>query len=145
LTLDTRALEAKISDLWVRADLARVGIRGAMDIAGMLQTGGGALDEVLAGATVNTDDNGFVEFAAPKALYLDTQDANLAMLQGTGRDPVTPIAALIRTPENPDRLRLELIRRWLRRNQESRATRAAGFLQDTNLKSEADALLRATR
>ena len=145
LVLDVDALDSRSSGLWVRADLARVGVRSPFDIAAMLQTGGTALDDVLRGATVNTDDNGLVEFAAPKALYLDTQDANAAMLQGPGKDPLAVVSALVRTTESPDRLRLEMIRRWVRRGEKSRAARAAVFLEDATLRSQAAELLGATR
>jgi hypothetical protein len=145
LVLEIDSLERRASDLWVRADLARVGIHGAVDIAARLQTGGAALTDVVGGATANTDDNGLVEFAAPKSLYLDTQDANMTVLQGPGKDPMAGVAALVRTPESPDSLRLEMIRRWLRREQKMRAVRAAGFFVDTALKSQADELLRAAR
>jgi spermidine synthase len=145
LVVDLDELERRSSGLWVRADLARVGVRTAADIAAMLQTGGGALDEVVRGAAVNTDDNGLVEFAAPKALYLDTQNANMAMLQGTRKDPMAVVAGLVRSPESPDSLRLEMIRGWVRRGQRSRATRAADFFVDGTLKSQADEFLRAGR
>jgi spermidine synthase len=145
LVLDLDALERRSSALWIRADLARVGIRGGLDIAAMLQTGGAALTDIIGGAAVNTDDSGIVEFAAPKALYLDTQDANMAMLQGPGTDPLAVVAALVRTPESPDDLRLELIRRWVRREQKPRAARAAAFFVHTALKAQADELLRAAR
>ena len=145
LVLDIDALERRASQLWVRADLARVGIRGAVDVAGMLEAGGAALTDVIGGATANTDDNGLVEFAAPKALYLDTQDANMAVLQGPGKDPMAVVASLVRTLESPDRLRLEMIRRWLRRDQKARAVRAAAFFDDPAMKSEAEELLRATQ
>jgi hypothetical protein len=145
LVFDLDVLERNMSELWVRADLARVGVRGALDIAAMLQTGGAALGQVLEGATVNTDDNGLVEFAAPKALYLDTQDANMAMLQGSGSDPMTVVRALVQTPENPDKLRLEMIRRWVRRAQAPRAARSTAFFEDGSFKPEADALLRKSR
>ncbi len=145
LVLDTDILEKKMAELWVRADMARIGVRSALDLAGMLQTGGDGLGPVLAGAKANTDDNGRVEFAAPKALYLDTQDANMAMLQGPAPDPMETIRRLVRAPENPDLLRFELLRRWARRDQRPRASRAAGYLRDTNLKSQAEALLATSR
>jgi hypothetical protein len=146
LLLDIDALERRTSALWVRADLVRVGIRSAFDVAAMLQTGGTALSDVLHGATVNTDDNGLVEFAAPKALYLDSQSANMTMLQGPGKDPLTALMPLVRTREGPDTLRLEMIRRWVRRGQKSRAAPAASFFVDQAFqKGQADELLRGPR
>ena len=145
LVLDVDALDRRLSELWVCADLARVGVRSAFDLAGMLQTGGQALDDLVRGAKFNTDDNGLVEFAAPKTLYLDSQDANMTMLQGPGEDPLALVASLVRTRESPERLRLEMIRRWARREQKPRAARAASFFVDPALRAEADELVRAAR
>ncbi len=145
LMIDTVEMERRTSALWVRADLARAGIRDATDIVAMLQTGGAAFADVVRGATLNTDDNGLVEFAAPKALYLDTQDANMTMLQGSGKDPLEVVAALTRTPDTLDHLRLAMIHRWIRRDQTPRAARAAAFFEDPALKAEAEALLSRSR
>lgn len=145
LVLDTETLEVRMSELQVRLDLARVGARSAYDLVGMVQTGGSALEPVLAGARVNTDDNGYVEFAAPKALYLDTQDANLAMLRGVQADPLGPVAALVRTPLQPDALRLEMVRRWAARDQRARAVEALGLFVDPGLRAEAERLLTPSR
>jgi spermidine synthase len=141
LVLDTDALERRSSALWVRADLARVGVGSAFDLAGMLQTGGQALDDLVRRTEVNTDDNGLVEFAAPKTLYLDSQDANMTMLQGPGDDPLVLVASLIQTRESPERLRLEMVRRWARREQRSRAARAASFFLDPSSRAEAADIL----
>jgi spermidine synthase len=145
LVLDIEALDRRSSGLWVRADLARIGVGSALDLAGMLQTGGPAVDDLVRGARVNTDDNGLVEFAAPKSLYLDSQDANMTMLQGPGDDPLVLPASLIQTRESPERLRLEMVRRWARRDQKPRATRAASFFRDPVLRAEADEILSGGR
>jgi spermidine synthase len=144
LIVDAEALDRQMSSLWVRTDLARVGIRGALDIAGMLQTGGVAVDDIVRGATVNTDDGGVVEFSAPKSLYLDTQDANLAMLQGPSEDPMAVVATLIRAPVSAADLRVELARRWIRREQKPRADRAVAHISDPALKSQTQKLLADT-
>lgn len=141
LVLDFDALEQRSSELWVRADLARIGVRSSLDLAGMLQSGGQALDDLVQGAQVNTDDNGLVEFAAPKTLYLDSQDSNMTMLQGPGDDPLALVSSLVQTRESPERLRLEMIRRWVRREQKPRAARGASFLVDPVLRAEADEIL----
>jgi spermidine synthase len=145
LALDLDALDRRASELWVRADLARVGVAGAIDIAAMLQTGGAALSEVLRGAAVNTDDNGLVEFAAPKSLYLDSQDANMRMLQGAREDPMAVVNELVRGQESPDKLRLEMIRRWVRRGQRWRAKPAAAFFADAAVRPQADEILGRSR
>ena len=145
LVLDLEALDGRTSEFRVRVDLARVGIRSALDVLGLLQTGGDALDKLTTGARRNTDDSGYVEFQAPKAIYLDSSEANLAMLQGTEGDPLAAILPLVRSPLAPDRLRLELIRRWVLRLQLRRARRAIPFFSEEALKAEALALFPATK
>jgi spermidine synthase len=145
LTVDIDKLEQRSSDLWIRADLARVNLRSGTDLAAMLQTGGPAIDQVVRGKTVNTDDNGLVEFGAPKALYLDTQDTNMAMLQGSSADPLSPLLNVVRTRSGPDEVRLELIERWLRRDERDRAKKALEYFTDTEMKSRAADLVAKAR
>jgi len=145
LTLDLAEWDRRTSNLWIHADLSRAGFRDSFDLAALLQTGGTAIREIVGASTVNTDDNGLVEFAAPKALYLDTQDENLALLLGTAPDALEPIRSLLRTSENPDNLRFEMFRRWLRWDQKGRARKAAELLGDPGLRSEAEALLTAAK
>lgn len=142
LVLDTAALEPRMAPLWIRAEMARVDIRSATDLAVLLQSGGEAITELVRGVTANTDDNGLVEFAAPKSLHLETEKANMSMLQGDRGDPMTDLAPLIRTPDSPDSLRLGLIRGWIRRKEIPKATRATSFFVDPAMRLEADALLR---
>jgi len=137
LSLDTELLDRKMSELWVKTGLARARIRSAVDLIGMIQTGERAVDPLVRDATVNSDDNGFVEFGAPKTLYIESIDANLAMLQGSAPDPVDNVLPLIRTRMGLDELRLELIRRWVRRDQKDRAKRAIPFFAETAMKAQA--------
>ena len=111
----------------------------------MLETGGASLGDVVGAAEANTDENGLVEFAAPKALYLDTQDANEALLRGSASDPLTALGALVRGSPSPDQLRLELVRRWVRSDEIRRAEGAAAWISDPVVKSDADRLLESTR
>ena len=145
LALDTALIDRRMSELWVRTDLERVRIRSAIDMVGMLQTGGAAVDAIVAGATVNTDDNGFVEFGAPKSLYLDSQDANLGALQGHAPDPLEVVAGLVKSPLGADELRLAMVRKWIRRDQRWRARRALPFFADTTMKSQAEAFISTAR
>ena len=145
LVLDTAAMDQRISRLWVSAEFARVDMRSALDVSALLHTGGESLTELVRGVTANTDDNGLVEFAAPKALYVETQNDNVDMIQGDGEDPMTTLAPLIRSPESPDAFRIEMIRRWLDLGRVDRATRAAAFLGDSAMKAKADALFNATK
>lgn len=128
IRLDVRRVEERMSELRVRIDLGRVRIRRPLDILGMYQTGGAALDAILVGARKNTDDNGLVEFAAPKSLYLDSQAANTALLQTGPTDPVEVVRDLLEGGPDGDTLRRDLITVWRRRGHRERAEKAAKFL-----------------
>jgi spermidine synthase len=145
LVFDTALIESRMAELRVRLDLERVGMRSGVDLAGLIQNGGAGLASVVRTARENTDDNGYVEFNAPKALYLDSQAANLAMLQGTGRDPLETLVPLIRTPQDPDALRLALVRRWVLRDQVDRAKRALPYFVDSGQRDLAEEEISASR
>lgn len=143
LILDIAALDRRMSNLWVRADLARVEIHDATDLASRLQTGGDSLAELVRGAAQNTDDNGLVEFAAPKALYQRYLAKNLALVRRDGDDPVRALSPILRTETDEETLRLELIRRWIQSGSVPRAAKAAACFANRELKAEAEELLRA--
>ncbi len=142
LAFDRSELDTRMSDFRVKLDLARVGVSTPEDILAMLQTGGSEFERVVRGSRKNTDDNGLVEFAAPKALYVDSLAANLAMLQEYQVDPMSVVLGALRTPGEPDALRLELIPRWIRRGQRSRAERGAELILDPKKRETASEILR---
>ncbi len=145
LVLDIAAMDRRISRVWVSAEFARVDMRDALDVSALLHTGGTSLTKLVQGVSANTDDNGLVEFAAPKALYVETQNDNIDMIQGDDEDPMTTLAPLIRSPENPDAFRLEMIRRWVDLDRVSKATRAAAFFGDPAMKAQTDDLFSAAK
>jgi spermidine synthase len=141
LRFDRPEIAARMSELRVRIDLGRVGVQGPDDMLAMLQTGGASFDRLVAGARRNTDDNGLVEFAAPKSLYLDSQDANIAMLQQHQDDPLEPVLAATADEGPVDPLRMEMLRRWIARDERPRAAKAAPFFTDPVLRAEAEKAL----
>ena len=72
----------------------------------MLQTGGQALDDLVRGAKFNIGrQRPRRSSRRPKTLYLDSQDANMTMLQGPGEDPLALVASLVglaRAPRGSD-------------------------------------------
>ena len=85
--LDGMTFRARLSQPAVRADFGRIEVRSVGQILeGLLLD----LDDVArfaAGAPLNTDDNGLVEFGAPRSLYLDSVGPNLERLAAAQRDP----------------------------------------------------------
>lgn len=115
IVLDLERIGARMSELSVRMDLARVDIRRPADVLPLLVLGPDQVESFVAGAPRNTDDNARVEFSAPKALYQNTLDRNLALLHSFSGNPLdyaTPV------PENPEKraeFLLDLARAYLAR------------------------------
>ena len=126
--LDLERMGERMSELRVRMDLARVRLRRPIEVVGLFQTGGRLLEGAIDGAEPNTDDNGIVEFAAPKSLYLDTQDANTAVLLTGQKDPAEAVGEVLPGGPVADELRAELIAIWRRRGHRERAQEAANFM-----------------
>jgi len=145
LRLDVDRMAERMAELRVRLDLARVRLRQPLDLVGLFQTGGAPLARSIAGSTPNTDDNGLVEFAAPKSLYLDTQDANTAVLQSGPEDPAEVVQDVLRGGPSGDGLRAELIGIWRRRGHVERAQKAAKFVSDSTERERVRVLLEAHR
>ncbi len=141
LRFDLAALGKRMSELRVQMDLRRVGVRHPVDLLALFRLGDLEAPRLLAGAPSNTDDNGRVEFAAPRAFYLETIDANLALLDSAGSDPLAYLDPPPATAEEADRLSLALALRWRERGHAERAAAAARRLRPGSLGAEAERLL----
>jgi spermidine synthase len=74
-----------------RADLQRIGVQQGAAIAGYLALSEEDTTRFTEDARLNTDDRLPLEFSAPRALYLDTVDSNLAAI-GSARRATPPVA-----------------------------------------------------
>lgn len=124
LRFDLENLDRRISELRVRMDLARVGVRSATDILPLFRLGPSETDRLVAGAERNTDDNARVEFAAPRALYEDTTDLNLAMIARFEADPVSYVAPRPAGISETE-IRVRLVKAWMARGRKDRAAAVA--------------------
>ncbi|NIM02008.1 MAG: hypothetical protein GTN89_14600 [Acidobacteria bacterium] len=105
--LDLQRLEERMAELRVRMDLGRIGIRSASNVLELFRLGPSAIDEIVAGAPSNTDDNARVEFSAPKTFGIYTLGENLEYLHRFADDPVEHLSPAP-SPEEADELRLEI-------------------------------------
>jgi len=82
LRFDLTRLAARMREVWVAADLARVGIRTPADLLSHFDLGTAELERFIGdpAGPINTDDNARIEFATPKSLLLPTGAANAAAL-----------------------------------------------------------------
>ena len=82
LVLSTEALEEMFRPYTVRADLKRIGINLPGDLLAYWIGASQTLRAIGSGATLNTDDNGLVEFGAPGYVLKATFSENLSVVMG---------------------------------------------------------------
>ena len=70
LRVDYQKLKARIQQKGVAGDLSRIDIRNTEDFLGHLVMGKNNVTRFVSGATIHTDDNALVEFAAPRGLTM---------------------------------------------------------------------------
>jgi hypothetical protein len=127
IALDLDRVEERMAELRVRMDLARIDVRRPSDLLPLFVMGPDKVDELVEGAPRNTDDNARVEFSAPKALYRETLEPNLAMLHSYAESPLEYAAPTPADDEERAERRLALARAYLRRD---RAAEAEALLRN---------------
>lgn len=115
IRFDLEKLDRRMRDLPVAMSLGRVGARSPLDLVTLFRVGDREVPALVDRGTVNTDDNGKVEFSAPKALFLPTWDANTAFLLGARSDPLPYLVPPPSSPEEAARIRIEIGRRRIAR------------------------------
>jgi len=141
LKLDLDAIGRRMSELDVRIDLSRVGMRRAIDVLSLFRLGPAEVGALVEGAPRNTDDNARVEFSAPKTLGMPTIDANLEMIHRYRADLLDYLDPAVEDPQERDRIRLELAESWLYRGDYELAATAAEQVSDGPLRARADQVL----
>jgi spermidine synthase len=141
LKLDLEAIGGRMSELDVRIDLSRVGMRRAIDVLSLFRLGPAEVGTLVDGAPRNTDDNARVEFSAPKTLGMPTIDANLEMIHRHRADLLDYLDPAVDDPQERDRIRLELAESWLYRGDYELAAAAAQQVADGPLRARADQVL----
>ena len=124
LDVDLERLEAALSRAPVAADLARIDVRGVEDLLAFYLSDDAGARAFAAGAPLNTDDNGRIEFRAPLSLHADTRSANVAALAPFAVDPLAGAASLEREAERRAERYVALGRALYRREMYGRAVAA---------------------
>ncbi len=143
--LDRDVIGARMSELDVRLDLARVEMRRPLDILGLFRLGPAEVAALVEGAPRNTDDNARVEFSAPRTLGLPTVDENLAMIRKHRADLLSYIEPGIGEDEERDRIRLYLAEAWLMRGDFTLAVETARQIPEGPLRARADEIVQAAQ
>jgi len=138
LKLDLDAIGGRMTELDVRIDLARVGMRSAIDVLSLFRMGSAEVSALVEGAPRNTDDNARVEFSAPRTLGMPTIDANLEMIHRYRADLLDYLDPAVDDPQERDRIRLGLAESWLVRGDYDLAIDAAEQVSDGPLRARAD-------
>lgn len=141
--LNLPRMESRMQELSVRMDLGRVGIRSPTYILSLFRIGTREIDRMVEGAPRNTDDNARVEFAAPKALYVNNLAENVEFLDNHASDFMNYVVPAPATPEEHDRLLLDTARAWHRRGFPEYASALAAMCLEGPLAEEAQKVLDA--
>jgi spermidine synthase len=123
LRLDLADLERRLRAARVLQDLRRVGLGGAEDLVARLVLDVGDVAGYARESRINTDDNGYLEFEAPRHLYLNAIGENAqGLIEAFGdRGPVLP--QLLEGAS--DAFRLRLAERFQARGQPAHAAATA--------------------
>ena len=95
LRFDLTQLKSRMHEVWVAADLARVGVRTPAELLSHFDFGTAELERFIGdpAGPINTDDNARIEFATPKSLLLPTGPANSKAMIPFRVSPTTYLAA----------------------------------------------------
>jgi spermidine synthase len=123
LRLDRRELERRLRGNRVSEDLRRVGLDGPADLMAHLVLDVGDVAPYARGSGINTDDNGFLEFEAPRHLYLNAAGENWRELVEAFGARGTVLPGLLE--DAPAAFRLGLAERFQARGQPAHAAATA--------------------
>ena len=84
LRIDAVGAAACLREPRVARDLHRIGVDRPEDLSARLVLDVEDVPRVTKGARLNTDDNGYLEFEAPRTLYREATRENGALLAQTG-------------------------------------------------------------
>ena len=84
LRIDAVGAAACLREPRVARDLHRIGVDRPEDLSARLVLDVEDVPRVTRGARLNTDDNGYLEFEAPRTLYQETTRENEALLTQAG-------------------------------------------------------------
>jgi spermidine synthase len=94
---DLAELERRWAHDGVAADMVRIGIGGPIQLLGAFQAGPDVVAALARRGRINTDDNGYVEFRAPRDMALESSDTGHVISRVLGR-LATPVERLLRDP-----------------------------------------------
>jgi spermidine synthase len=107
--VDYQRLAQRMANPSIRDDLARVGVHDPLDLLLPFRLGWREVSRFTGPGPLNTDDNGLLEFGAPRSLYRDTLEENTRLLRSAFR-AIGPYVS----PPNPE-LPVQLAQRAIRR------------------------------
>lgn len=135
LTLDYGRLTQRMAEPAVARDLARIGIDEPLDLLSTLRLGSEELAGYAGSGPLNTDDNGLIEFAAPRSLHRDTIGINLQELRQVSLGPIPYLTNVDAAGADTAAVYLGLAKRYLLKREIIEAERlaAAAMVMDRAL------------
>jgi len=113
LPLDYGRLTRRMALPAVARDLGRVGIESPLDLLIRFRLGRDELPGYVGSGPLNTDDNGLIEFAAPKSLHLETASINLQELRQASLGPIPYLTHMYASGPGTAAVYLGLAKRYI--------------------------------
>lgn len=124
LVIDVKRLAQRIQAPKIAKDLTRVNVKDPLDLLVKFRLGSEEIETYVGSGPLNTDDNGLIEFAAPKSLYLETASVNVKELRQASRG-VSGYVNQMGGPKDRVAFFLGLAKRYLLANELEEAERLA--------------------
>ncbi|MFQ5853156.1 MAG: fused MFS/spermidine synthase, partial [Candidatus Binatia bacterium] len=110
LLMDYRRITQLMGLAGIRDDLRRVGVRDPLDLLLKFRLGTKEIEDYVGTGPLNTDNNGLIEFKAPKTIYVDSIEENVEDVERASRGMTAYVQGIGDTPLDEARFYLKLAR-----------------------------------
>lgn len=121
LLMDYQRITQLMGVAGIRADLMRVGVRDPLDLLMKFKLGPKEIEAYVGAGPLNTDNNGLVEFEAPKTMYVDTIAENNESIESASQGMAAYIKGIGDAPLEQVNFYLKLARRFLEEKHDRKA------------------------
>ncbi|MFQ5852501.1 MAG: fused MFS/spermidine synthase, partial [Candidatus Binatia bacterium] len=121
LLMDYRRITQLMGTAGIRDDLKRVGVRDPLDLLMKFKLGPKEIEDYVGTGPLNTDNNGLVEFEAPKTTYIDTIEENIENIESASQGMAAYVKGVGDAPSEQAHFYLRLARRFLKEGNDRKA------------------------
>jgi len=121
LLMDYRRITQLMGTAGIRDDLKRVGVQDPLDLLMKFKLGTKEIEAYVGAGPLNTDNNGLVEFEAPKTMYVDTIAENNENMESASQGMAAYVKGVGDAPSEQAHFYLKLARRFLEERNERKS------------------------